>query len=173
MENRLFLQKARGTFQKGLCHHPKMLQIVRLHCHSSLPVVCRSGICLENSPSQPCIEVCASKTRSASCVSYRTSQLRTEPTALVRQRRSDTVTVYCEQCGRSQPQQGTSWTLTRKWSRQGCSTISEQTVSRKLYLRPYLEGEVMTMESRGNPCQEWGRTKDLNRDVTLKNVIVL
>ena len=47
VENRLFLKKARGTFHKIPCHHPKMLQIIHLRCCSSLPVVCRSGICLE------------------------------------------------------------------------------------------------------------------------------
>ena len=41
-------QKARATFQKSLCLDLENTTIVSLHCRLSLPVVCGSGIWLEN-----------------------------------------------------------------------------------------------------------------------------
>ena len=125
-------QKARGTFHKS--HHPKMLRIVHLHSRSSLPVVCRNRICLENSPSQPCIEVCASKRQSTPCVSYRTSKLRTGPTALVSQRRSNIVTVHCEQCVLATAR--CKLNVDEKMI-QAEMFSHKSTVSRKLFLRPH------------------------------------
>ena len=81
------------------------------------------------------------------------------------------MTVHCEQCVLATARYKLN--VDEKMIQAGMfnhkSTDSEQ----KAFLEATLEGEVMTMESRGNPCQEGGRTKDLNRDVTVKDVIVL
>ena len=48
-KKRTVSQKVRGTFKKALVRPLKTLRIVPLHCSSSLLVVCRTRIWLENS----------------------------------------------------------------------------------------------------------------------------
>ena len=134
VENRLFLKKARGTSHKIPCHHPKCYKLSI--CIAVPPYGWFAGVefVWKILPSDPCIEVCADKTQSTSCVS------REHPSS------GQDLLHWSDKGGPIL----WLWTVNivgdpshsmvqaeHRWENDPCSTISQQMMSRKLFLEPY------------------------------------